>query len=322
MSAPGSVIGSAIGIDLGGTNARVALVSAPGKIERIAKVKLSDRSPQAVADLLAQQVSTLLREASRETLPVGVGMAAQMLRGTGRVALAPNLGWRDVPFAAMLHERLGVTPSLMNDLGAAAWGEACAGAARGERDVILVFVGTGVGSALIFDGRLYTGGGGVAGEVGHMKVVPRGRRCGCGELGCLEAYVSGRNLEARIRERLEGGAQTRLTAGAGAWDLEQAAQQGDGLARELWEEAAELLAVALGNLCTALNPRRLILGGGVLLGCPGLREKVKTGLFDYALKVSQVNLQVLEAQLGDDAGVIGSALHALSPEGLPAQGTA
>ena len=119
MSAAISAIGLAVGIDLGGTNARVALVSAPGKIERIAKVKLTDRSPQAVADLLAQQVSTLLREVGLEALPVGVGMAAQMLRGTGRVALAPNLGWRDVPFAAMLHERLGVTPlvTLVNFCG-------------------------------------------------------------------------------------------------------------------------------------------------------------------------------------------------------------
>ncbi len=313
---------SAIGIDLGGTNARVALVSASGKVERHDKVKLTDRSPQAVADLLAHGVKKLLGEAKLEALPVGVGMAAQMLRGTGKVWLAPNLGWHDVPFADLLKERLGVTPVLMNDLGAAAWGEASAGAARGERDVILVFVGTGVGSALILDGRLYTGGGGVAGEVGHMKVVPRGRRCGCGELGCLEAYVSGRNLEARIREKLEGGAQTRLTKGAGAWDLEQAALQGDGLAGELWEEVAELLAVALGNLCTAFNPRKLILGGGVLLGCPRLREKVKTGLFDYALKVSRVDLEVLEAQLGDDAGVIGSALHALDPEGLAAVASA
>ena len=110
MSAPGS----AIGVNLGGTNARVALVSARGKVERIAKVKLTDRSPQAVADLLAHQISALLREANLTTLPVGVGMAAQMLRGTGRVAVAPNLGWRDVPFAALLHERLGVTPTLMN----------------------------------------------------------------------------------------------------------------------------------------------------------------------------------------------------------------
>jgi len=309
---------SAIGIDLGGTNARVALVSAEGKVQRMSKVKLTERGAPAVADLLAQQVTELLRAEQLGSSPVGIGMAAQMLRGTGRVSVAPNLGWHDVPFAAMLHERLGVTPALMNDLGAAAWGEACVGAARGERDVVLVFVGSGVGGALILDGRLYTGGGGVAGEVGHMKVVPRGRRCGCGELGCLEAYVSGKNLEARIRERLEGGAQSRLTKGAGAWDLEQAAQQGDGLAGELWEEVAELLAVALGNLCTALNPRRLILGGGVLLGCPRLRERVKTGLFDYALRVSQVNLQVLDAQLADDAGVIGAALHALAPDGLPA----
>jgi glucokinase len=307
---------AAFGIDLGGTNARVALVSATGKVEQLEKVKLTDRAPEAVADLLAQGVATIRKAKGLGALPVGVGMAAQMLRGTGRVAVAPNLGWRDVPFADLLEKRLGVEPVLMNDLGAAAWGEACAGAARGERDVILLFVGSGVGSALILDGRLYTGGNGVAGEVGHMKVVPRGRRCGCGELGCLEAYVSGKNIEARIRERLEGGAQSRLTKGAGAWDLEQAAQQGDGLAQELWEEVAELLAVSLGNLCTAFNPRRLILGGGVLLGCSGLREKVKTGLFDYALQVSQVGLQVMDAQLADDAGVIGSALHALSPDGL------
>lgn len=298
----------AIGIDLGGTNARVALVDGAGKVAQAVKVKLDDRTPAAVVELLGVQVEAL---AAGNALPVGVGMAGQILGGSGVVSVAPNLGWRDVPFGALLAKRLGARVSLMNDVGAAAFGEAHAGAARGEPHALVVFVGTGVGSGLILNGRLYTGAMGVAGEFGHVKVVPGGRRCGCGEQGCLEAYVSGKNLTARIAERLDGGAQSALSPGSTAGDLEKAALASDGLAKELWEEASSLLALSLANLVTVLNPRRVILGGGVLLGCPALKEAVKASVFDYALGVSRVNLELLDAQLGDDAGVVGAALQAL-----------
>ncbi len=304
----------AVGIDLGGTNARVALVGSGGRVERAEKVRLDERAPERVAELLAARALALMAGAGGRALPVGVGLAAQVLGGSGVVSVAPNLGWRDVPFAALLGRRLAAPPLLMNDLGAAAWGEAAVGAARGHRNVILVFVGTGVGSGLILDGRLHTGQLGVAGEFGHVKVRPGGRRCGCGELGCLEAYVSGRSLAERIQERIEGGAPTALRSGASAGDLEQAALAGDGPALELWEEARELLSVAVGNLCTILNPRRLVFGGGVLAGCPALKEAVKKGLFGYALGVSRVDLDVVDAELGDDAGVVGAALHALHPD--------
>ena len=273
----------AIGIDLGGTNVRVALVGADGRVRDVEKVRLEDRSPDAVAQLLAARANGLSARNGSSALPVGVGMAAQILGGSGVVSVAPNLGWRNVPFASLLGQHLVTVPRLMNDLGAAAWGEAAAGAARGERDVVLVFVGTGVGSGLILDGQLYTGHLGVAGEFGHVKVRQGGRRCGCGELGCLEAYVSGRMLAERIRERIEGGAATALESGDGAWEMEQAAVAGDPTALELWGDAVCLLSVAIGNLCTVLNPRKVILGGGVLMGCPMLKEAVKRGMFDYVL---------------------------------------
>ena len=126
--------------------------------------------------------------------------------------------------------------------------------------------------------------------------------------------MSGRNLSARVEEHLAGGAQSALGHGAGATDIERAAGAGDPLAQELWVEAVRLLALAIGNLCTVLNPRKVILGGGVLTGCPRMKEAVKRSVFDYALRVSRVNLELVDAALGDDAGVIGSALHALLPD--------
>ena len=120
----------AIGIDLGGTNARVALVDGEGHVQQLDKVKLEDRAPEAVARLLGSSVKALSAKRGAQGLPVGVGMAAQILGGSGVVSVSPNLGWRDVPFGKLLASEIGRTPNLMNDLGAAAWGEAAVGAGR------------------------------------------------------------------------------------------------------------------------------------------------------------------------------------------------
>lgn len=306
-----------LGIDLGGTTARAALVSAEGRILGLDKRVLGDRSPEAVVETIARAAAGAMEVAGSDGVrSCGVGVAGQLRGETGHIAVAPNLGWRDVPFGVMLSERLGRPVRVVNDLSAAAWGELTAGAARGHREVFVVFVGSGVGSALISRGQLIRGARGVAGELGHIKVVARGGRvCGCGELGCLEAYAGGHNLIALMREALMSGAATVLRdlvdgdpSRLNPAVLEQAALTGDPVARDIYDRAAELLGVAIANQVTVLNPSQLILGGGVLLHCPELLRRVVEAVGARSSWVSRQELRIATAELGDDSGLIGAAL--------------
>ncbi len=312
-----------LGIDLGGTNARAALVdAATGEVVAAHKLSHEERTPLAVV----RTTATAVREAAAAAGvgpaslgTAGVGVAGQVLGASGMVLNAPNLGWRDVPFGDLLAAELGHPVRLLNDLSAAAWGERCFGAARGVDDAVLVFVGSGVGCGLILGGRLHEGAGGVAAELGHIKVTPRGvqpRKCGCGEWGCLEAYSGGMNLAARVRDDVADGKATAVLAAAGdasrisAAAVEQAYREGDPYARDLWAEVGELLGTAMANLVTVLNPARLVLGGSVLLGCPNLMRISRAHLGDRASRSARKSLSVELAGLGDDAGVVGAALLA------------
>jgi glucokinase len=312
----------ALGVDLGGTNARAALVDpSTGAVVAAHKVAHAERTPEAVVATIATAVREAVRVAGVDLgslAAAGVGVAGQCLGRTGTVINAPNLGWRDVSLGAPLRAALGLEVRVINDLSAAAWGERRFGAARGVDDVVLVFVGSGVGSGLILGARLHEGGRGVAGELGHIKVAARGatpRRCGCGEWGCLEAYAGGMNLAARLREetaegragavlQAAGGDPARLSASA----VEAAYIGGDPYARELWAEVGELVGTACANLVTLLNPLRLVLGGGVLLGCANLERIVRAHLADRVLRAARRDFEVRRAELGDDAGVVGAAL--------------
>lgn len=308
-----------LGIDLGGTFARAAVVDEHGRILASAKVALTERSPAAVVEVIAQAAAAALAEGGGVKVQgCGVGAAGQIHRDSGVISVAPNLGWRNVPLAEMLAQRLGQTVRVVNDLAAAAWGELNAGAGRGATDVYVVFVGSGVGSCIIANNQLVRGAGGVAGELGHTKVVPNGRRCGCGELGCLEAYAGGRNLIAQARELLAAGRSPGLAQLVGgdpnlittAVTLEQAAEAGDPGAREIHERAGHMLGMAIANMVTVLNPARLIIGGGVLTHCPGLRRHVMEGVQAFASNTSREGLLIADAELGDDSGLIGAGLLA------------
>jgi glucokinase len=314
----------ALGVDLGGTNARAAVVEVDGgEIVAAHKEPLRDRTPERVAETIrrvAQDAAAAAGVALASFGQAGVGVAGQCLGTTGLVMNAPNLGWRDVPFGRMLEAALGLPVVVANDLAVAAWGERRFGAAKGLDDVVLVFVGSGVGSGLILGGRLYDGATGVAGEFGHIKVRParpttKVRQCGCGEWGCLEAYASGMNVAARVREEIEAGARTRVLELAGgdlarvsASVVDEACGQGDGYALALWDEVGELLGTSIANLVTILNPARVILGGGVLLGAVRLAALVRRHLGERASRSAARALSVERAWLGDDAGVIGAAV--------------
>lgn len=296
---PSATTRYAIGLDVGGTNARAAAVDPSGRLLTAHRAPLVDRSPEAVATLLAgcvRQVRENLGEMGIATLPtgVGLGLAAQLESGDGRVLVAPNLGWRDVPFGALLAAQLGSPVALANDLAAAALGESKAGAARGHADALLVYVGSGVGSGLVLGGRIHHGARGVAGEFGHMKVEPGGLPCGCGERGCLEAYAGGVNLARR--------------AGRGSTaEVEQAAEAGDPACLALRDEAAERVGLAAANAVTLLNPSVLILGGGVLAGSPAMRHRVESVVRQQAARCAAEGLVVTTPALGDDAGLVGAA---------------
>jgi len=314
----------ALGVDLGGTNARAAVVDTDsGEIVAAHKEPLRDRTPERVVEVVRHalgEAASAARIVPDAAGRVGVGVAGQCLGATGVVLNAPNLGWRDVPFGEMLRAAVGVPVRIANDLSVAAWGEKRFGAARGIDDVVLVFVGSGVGSGLILGGRLHDGAHGVAGELGHVKVRPSrpdtaSRRCGCGQSGCLEAYTSGMNVAARVREEIAAGARTSITALAGgdlgrvnATLVDDAHRAGDAYARALWDEVGDLLGTAVANLVTILNPERLILGGGVLLGCPALAGIVRARLDAAVSGSAATGLTVEHAWLGDDAGVIGAAV--------------
>jgi glucokinase len=298
----------ALGVDLGGTNARAAVVDVEtGAVEAMARETLADRTPAAVVEAVARVVAAAAGPGgARGFGAVGVGVAGQVLGSSGLVLNAPNLGWRDVAFGGLLEGRVGVPVRIVNDLSAAAWGEARFGAARDVRDALVVFVGTGVGSGLVLGGRLHEGARGVAGELGHVKVRPprpseAPRRCGCGAVGCLEAYAGGANVSARVRA---GGDLSRVNAGS----VEEAAAAGDAYARRLWDEVGELLGLAIAGAVTLLNPRRLVLGGGVLLGCPTLYEIVEWRVRNEASRSAAASLEVERAARGDEAGVVGAAL--------------
>ncbi len=289
-----------LGVDLGGTNARAAVVErATGRIVGSARETWTDRTPEAVIAGTAKLVTALAKEHQVGPGPVGVGFAG-MLRGPV-VVNAPNLGWRDVDFGGPLSAALGRDVTLVNDLSAAAWGEYSAGCAKGARDTFTVFVGTGVGSAIISNGALLSGASHVAAEFGHIKlVVESGRLCGCGQRGCLEAYVGGAKLAQWMKEEKIEGTAVDLETLAGRVEEKKA--------KTLYDYATSNLALAIANQVTVLNPAVLVLGGGVLSRCPGMVQRIRDTVAARSTVASSSALRIELASLGDDSGLVGAAL--------------
>ena len=205
---------------------------------------------------------------------------------------------------------------------AAAWGEYRYGVHRGADSLLAVFVGTGVGSGAVFDGRLWRGAGNGAGELGHTQVVVEGLSCACGARGCLEQYVSGRGFRRRFRDALAANVKTRLHA-LTEGDLEAldasmvaaAAHAGDDLARRLWSDATQYLTLAVANYVTLLNPQILVLGGGLFAAVPELFDAVAGGILKSTTELARGSLSIERARLGDWAGVLGAAALASPSEG-------
>ena len=293
-----------VAVDVGGTSIRAGLVDATGRLVASWRERVADRTPQGLSDQLCRLLIDLEAPAG---LPVCVGLPGAVCTETMRVLFAPNLGWRDVSFQKVLSSRLNRRVQLLNDLNAITVGEAVSGAARGSRDMLCVFVGTGVGMGAVVGGSLLKGSRGLAGEIGHTKIASSetGRLCGCGERGCLEAYVAGRHLGTIYAERL--GKQP--TSAFDATAVEKASRSCP-IARELLRETALYLAQGIGNVALTLDSDTIVLGGGVLQGAPTLYWMLVEALKAYSRKPSWQRVRIERSQHGDDAGIIGAGLVA------------
>ena len=248
----------------------------------------------------------------RDLKAIGVACAGQIDPTTGTVIQAPNLGWRDVPLAARLAEVFHVPVVVENDVRAAAWGEFVARGRQGS--LVAVFVGTGVGSGAVLEGKLWRGAGNAAGEVGHTQVVPDGLPCRCGRHGCLEQYVSGSGFQRRLAAAMAAGRPSRLTVACGgeasrltAREVHAAAKEGDVLAQEFWSDAVRFLTLAAANYVTLVNPDVLVMGGGVIETVPALFDAVVDAVPTLTTILAARSLRVERARLGDFSGMLGAA---------------
>ncbi len=319
----------AIGIDLGGTNLRVALLAnlCSDKGPTVAaehREKVGEaRDPDSIVGRLGDAIDRMAAE--HPAAPVGIGIAA-MLRGhRGDVANSPHLHWRDTPFGDLMRARLpDRSIAVINDVNAVTYGEYACGAGRGVDNVLAVFFGTGIGGGAVVHGQLLEGASNCAAEIGHSKVVlsEDARMCACGLRGCVEAYAGGNALLQRVAEDLANGATSRASALAEAegdaavnpGHVDRAAAEGDDYALALWHEIAPLCGQVLANCVTFLNPNRLILGGGVMSRTPVLRNLVVDQIQRRANPPALADLTIVDAALGDDAGLIGSGLLAARQE--------
>jgi glucokinase len=310
-----------LGIDIGGTNLVVGSVAEDGS--RIVATANEPTGAEAGAkDVLERLVGLAERaiDATRREIPgaeilgVGVGAPGPLDTKRGIVLLTPNLGWVNLPLRQIIHERLSLPAALDNDANCAVLGEWWVGAARGARTAIGITIGTGIGGGLILDGKLFHGASDVAGEIGHTTIDTEGRRCKCGNYGCLEAYASGPNIALRAVEEIEAGAVSRLPSLVGgdlskitAQTVYQAAADGDDLALEVVNDTAKFLGVGIGNLLNVFNPEVVVVCGGVTLAGDHLFVPLRREAARRAFKPAVTACRIVPGELAGTAGVYGAA---------------
>jgi glucokinase len=320
-----------LGIDIGGTNLVVGSVAADGSaVHAVASEPThAEAGSSDVVDRLVTLAERAIAQTRREVpgaeiVGVGVGAPGPLDTKSGIVLLTPNLGWVNLPLRRIIHDRVGLPAVLDNDANCAVLGEWWVGAARGSRHAIGLTIGTGIGGGIILDGKLYHGASDVAGEIGHTTIDTEGRRCKCGNYGCLEAYASGPNIAMRARESLEAGAVSILPSQVGgdlkritAQTVYEAAAAGDELALEVVNDTAKFLAVGVANLLNVFNPEVVVVCGGVTLAGDHLFLPLRREVSRRAFKPAVAACRIVPGELSGTAGVYGAAKVFLDAEQRP-----
>ncbi len=304
----------AIGIDIGGTKIAAALVSESGEIIRDLKVPTPAKDSEKIADAVVDLINELA--SGQQVSAVGVAAAGFIDAERANIVYAPNLSWRNEPLKAKLEARVNLPVFIDNDANAAGWAEFRFGAGRGVKHMVMLTVGTGVGGAVVVDGHLLRGGFGIAAELGHINLVPNGEPCGCGQLGCLESYGSGTALLNAAKRLASSGdpAGTRLAElqdAAGeltGQEVYQAIQERDAGTLALLADLGAALGRAVASLTAVLDPELVVIGGGVSATGDLLLEPIKAAYLTHLpARGFRPELRIVQAELVNDAGVVGAA---------------
>lgn len=310
-----------LGIDLGGTTIKAGLVNRNGRVLVKGQVPTgAGEGAAAVLERIKNLARDLVREqglALKELEGIGIGIPGSVDVARGLVRLAPNLFWRDFSLRDELAAWLELPVAIENDAHVAALGEMWQGAGRGYTSLLMVTIGTGIGSGLIIDGSVHHGFFGYGAEMGHIKMVRDGRKCHCGGRGCLETLASAAAMVKSFREYLAAGYQSVLpdSPELGAREILAAAAGGDGLAGRVVDEAACYLGTALANAVLLVGPEAIIIGGGPAQAGEVIIKPICKHLA-AALGSWQVKpVSVLQAALGNDAGIVGAAYLVMKAAG-------
>jgi glucokinase len=311
-----------VGVDLGGTNIVAGSMPEDGSRQLAVQTTLTgaEDGAEAVVDRIVDAIEAVIATTSKEMgatrrdfAGVGIGSPGPLDRERGIVIVTPNLGWRDYPLRDRISERVKLPATLDNDANCATLGEWWQGAAKGARNVVGMTIGTGIGGGLIIDGRLYHGSSDVAGEIGHTTIDSTGRRCKCGNYGCLEAYASGPSIAERAREALSGGEVSILPTmvdgkldAISAQTVYDAAKRGDVLAREVVRDTARFLGAGIANLLNIFNPDVVVVAGGVTQAGDWLFEPLRAEVKRRAFRPAVEACQIVPGTLPGTAGVVGA----------------
>jgi glucokinase len=311
--------GVLVGIDIGGTNTKLALVDRRGRVLARDMIDTNaPRGPEALFRELGQRIPGLLG-ARRSALAAGVGCAG-LIDERGRLHASPNLpGWEKKSLGRIARRHLGVNTTVDNDANAAAYGEYKRGCGKNARMLVCVTLGTGVGGGIVSQGRILKGASGYASEIGHMTLHLNGPRCKCGNRGCLEAYLGTDALVRSARGLLAKRKRPLLASGKALTPevIARAARNGDSLAREVFERAARHLGTALASLVNLLNPDTIAIAGGVAGGFDLMKQSLNEEIVARAFTEPAKAVSVHKAQLGNDAAAVGAALIASDAAGSP-----
>lgn len=316
-----------IGIDLGGTNIAVGIVDKKERkiVARAGKKTNAGRTWQEIADDMVAAAKEAVETFGcgwEQIESVGIGSPGMVDVEKREIVFAGNLPFHHTPLAAYIEERLNCPVFLENDANAAAYGEFAAGAGRNTRSMVAITLGTGVGSGIIIDCKIYSGHGFAAGEIGHSVLVVNGRQCSCGRKGCFEAYASATGLIYTTKEHMAQHKDSLMWAevendidkvnGRTAFN---AMRKGDPYAKEVVDEYTTYLAEGVVNVVNALQPEVVCIGGGISKEGDNLLNPINRYMEQYAFaRFADHKTKVVIAQLGNDAGIIGAALLGLQTE--------
>ena len=315
--------GYIVGVDLGGTSINVGVVPFDGS--KVLAMRSSptgaEKGPKHVVDRIIVMIREAMADAAAEAdipedgfIGIGLGSPGPLDRSTGTVIETPNLGWRNFPLRDLVSNAIGLPAELDNDANAATIGEWWAGAARGCDNVIGVTLGTGIGGGIVLDGQIFHGASDAAGEIGHMSIDSTGRKCKCGNYGCLEAYASGPAIAARAVEGLLTGEESLLPSLVDgdisritAETVYEGIVAGDAFAKEVMRDTAKFLGSGIANLINILNPEIVVISGGVTRAGDQLLEPLRNEVRRRAFRPAFENCRIVTSELGSKAGVIGAA---------------